>query len=75
MKKLKPTVLALLSIIGVTALLLLPHGFWAGQPSNVTASHAGDKVTLCHKGKTIQVSPFAVSAHIAHGDSHGPCGN
>jgi hypothetical protein len=31
------------------------------------------KVTLCHNGHTIQVSPKAVDAHLAHGDTLGPC--
>ena len=37
------------------------------------------KVTLCHKpdgkkgGKTIAVDPSAVSAHLGHGDTLGPC--
>lgn len=41
---------------------------------------SGDKVTLCHKpdhkngGKTISVDSAAVSAHLAHGDTFGPCG-
>jgi len=33
-----------------------------------------DKVTLCHKGKkTLSVNPDAVPAHLAHGDTLGPC--
>lgn len=32
------------------------------------------KVTICHKGKnTISVAESAVSAHLAHGDTLGPC--
>jgi hypothetical protein len=31
------------------------------------------KVTLCHKGETITVAPQAVAAHLAHGDTLGPC--
>jgi hypothetical protein len=32
------------------------------------------KVTICHKGKnTITVSRNALNAHLAHGDSVGPC--
>jgi hypothetical protein len=33
----------------------------------------GRKVTLCHNGHTITVAPQAVRAHLAHGDSLGPC--
>ena len=31
------------------------------------------KVTICHKGNTIEISENAVDAHIAHGDCVGPC--
>ena len=31
------------------------------------------KVTLCHKGRTISVPEPAVAAHLAHGDTLGPC--
>lgn len=33
-----------------------------------------DKVTLCHNGQTITVSKKAQKAHLAHGDTLGPCG-
>lgn len=32
-----------------------------------------DKVTVCHKGKTIHVDESAVAAHMAHGDTMGAC--
>lgn len=32
-----------------------------------------DKVTICHKGKTIRVAKAAVKAHLAHGDTLGAC--
>lgn len=31
------------------------------------------KVQVCHKGKTISISSRAVPAHLAHGDTMGPC--
>ena len=31
------------------------------------------KVVICHKGKTITVDNSAVPAHLAHGDTVGPC--
>lgn len=31
------------------------------------------KVTICHQGTTIQVSPGAAQGHLAHGDTEGPC--
>lgn len=39
-------------------------------------SDAGDpprKVTICHKGNTLEVSESALQAHLAHGDTMGPC--
>ena len=34
----------------------------------------GEKVTICHKGKTITVGKAAVTAHVRnHGDTVGPC--
>ena len=32
-----------------------------------------EKVTICHKGKTITVAEPAVPAHLGHGDTVGPC--
>jgi hypothetical protein len=32
------------------------------------------KVTLCHKGETINVGSPAFTAHLAHGDTVGACG-
>ncbi|MFB5597752.1 MAG: hypothetical protein ACE5RJ_01870 [Nitrosopumilaceae archaeon] len=34
----------------------------------------GDKVDVCHKGKTITVDPSSVQKHIDHGDTEGACG-
>jgi hypothetical protein len=42
--------------------------------STTTTLPPAEKVTLCHKGKkTISVSANAVPAHLAHGDTLGPC--
>lgn len=32
-----------------------------------------DKVTICHKGKTIVINSSALKAHLKHGDKMGPC--
>jgi hypothetical protein len=32
-----------------------------------------EKVTICHKGHTLTVSKSALSAHLKHGDTLGPC--
>ena len=31
------------------------------------------KVTICHRGHTITVAEEALKAHLAHGDTVGPC--
>lgn len=31
------------------------------------------KVTLCHKGQTLDVAESAVPSHLVHGDTLGPC--
>ncbi|HSH41811.1 MAG TPA: hypothetical protein VK973_06770 [Arenicellales bacterium] len=37
-------------------------------------AYEADKVTLCHKGKKTLILPeSAVSAHLGHGDTYGPC--
>ncbi|MEI6085116.1 MAG: hypothetical protein WCS70_12550 [Verrucomicrobiota bacterium] len=33
------------------------------------------RIIICHKGKTITVAEAAVPAHLAHGDTLGPCPN
>src|SRR4051794_36715453 len=46
-----------------------PHA--VGQVS--AAADQYGKVTLCHKGHEISVSRNALPAHLAHGDTIGPC--
>ena len=49
------------------------------SPAAVAARSCGSpvgpprKVTLCHNGHNITVSENAVPAHLAHGDTLGPC--
>ena len=31
------------------------------------------KITICHKGETIEISESALQAHLNHGDAVGPC--
>ncbi len=33
----------------------------------------GNKVMLCHNGKTLCINPTAVASHLQHGDKLGPC--
>lgn len=52
----------------LTPITLLPP-----TPTPASGGSSG-KVTLCHKGKnTITVGAPAVDAHLAHGDTLGPC--
>lgn len=47
---------------------------WALAVAFTGSAFSSGKVTLCHKGKqTIHVAPSAVAAHLAHGDTLGPC--
>jgi hypothetical protein len=39
----------------------------------VTASHVRRKITICHKGQTLQVSLFALFGHLRHHDRLGAC--
>jgi hypothetical protein len=43
-----------------------------GDDGGVTAS-AASKVTLCHKGKDLNVSSNAIGGHLGHGDRLGSC--
>jgi hypothetical protein len=41
--------------------------------TDVSCGKKGDKVMVCHKGKTLCVSRNAVEAHLRHGDQLGSC--
>jgi hypothetical protein len=46
-----------------------------GQALGALDARSGhDKVLVCHKGKTLSVSPSAIWAHLHHGDTRGACG-
>jgi hypothetical protein len=32
-----------------------------------------DKVTVCHRGQTLEIARSALPAHLNHGDTIGPC--
>ena len=43
-------------------------------PGCVSTPYGEQKVTVCHKNKKTLVLPeSAVSAHLGHGDTYGPC--
>ncbi len=37
------------------------------------AESFGEKVTVCHQGRTISIQRSALAAHLAHGDTEGEC--
>jgi hypothetical protein len=44
------------------------------QNGDGSSGNGQQKVTLCHKGKTLTVGAPAADAHLRHGDTHGECG-
>jgi hypothetical protein len=38
-----------------------------------TVQAAQDRVMVCHRGETITIARPALRAHLAHGDTEGPC--
>jgi hypothetical protein len=57
----------------VPFLLVAPDGS-LGSYLGAAASLGPKKATVCHKGRrTLTVSGSAVPAHLAHGDTEGPC--
>jgi Coenzyme PQQ synthesis protein D (PqqD)/TAT (twin-arginine translocation) pathway signal sequence len=38
------------------------------------SARGASKVQVCHRGRTIWISQDALGAHLAHGDTLGPCG-
>ena len=63
-----------LKIVGFCglALLLLPVQAGPADKGN-SPPPPPKKVTVCHKGNAIEISENALSAHLAHGDTEGPC--
>ena len=72
----------------VWAALLGGLGFWPtanilGDPpkdpgntqdkDNKGNGNGQEKVTVCHKGQTLEVAKPALQAHLDHGDTLGPC--
>jgi hypothetical protein len=47
-----------------------------GTPAFADAASTGygeQKVTICHNGHTLTVGAPGANAHLAHGDTLGPC--
>jgi hypothetical protein len=55
-------------MLAVAAAVLAATPAWAtgGKPGH-------DKVTVCHKGKTLKVDKHALKGHLRHGDKAGAC--
>jgi hypothetical protein len=57
------------------AIFALAVGLLGGAAVPVFAARGGTgKSLVCHRGHTINISVSAVPAHLAHGDTLGPCG-
>lgn len=67
----KKRITAATAVLLISAIAVISFAF--NSPTSQTERAARDKVTLCHKGKTIKVDESAVAAHLAHGDSMGAC--
>jgi hypothetical protein len=50
------------------------NGDDSGDEGEAKGDGGQDKVTLCHKGKTLTVGEPAKEAHLRHGDTLGACG-
>jgi hypothetical protein len=43
-------------------------------PSNQSGAGPGEKkITICHKGQTLELPEPAIQVHLNHGDTLGPC--
>jgi hypothetical protein len=43
-------------------------------PSNQSGAGPGEKkITICHKGQTLELPEAAIQVHLNHGDTLGPC--
>ncbi|NJN05192.1 MAG: hypothetical protein HC814_00585 [Rhodobacteraceae bacterium] len=63
---------ALRTLIATLALVAATSAF-AQKKDPVSPNEP--KVTICHNGHSITVAQSAVPAHLAHGDTIGPCAN
>jgi len=68
--KCSKTMLALLILISAS---LVPFGYSTSDDKAPDPQRPRLKVTLCHKGQTIEVDEKSAEKHVAHGDTLGPC--
>jgi hypothetical protein len=74
-RELSVGVLAVLASVGLVSAAfggLMQAGATSGNGNG--KGKGREKVTICHKGKTIRVGAPAVKAHFRHGDTPGTCG-
>jgi hypothetical protein len=68
------TILSLRDICAAFAVLALTTGCAESVYVAPPPPPGQQKVAVCHKGKkTLWLPPAAVDAHLAHGDTLGPC--
>lgn len=58
--------------MSVGALVLAGVTFWP-MPDTGAGPGQNKKVTICHKGQTLELPEGAIQAHLNHGDTLGPC--
>ena len=58
--------------MSVGSLVLVGVNFW---PLSDTGAGPGQdkKISICHKGQTLELPEAAIQAHLNHGDTLGPC--
>ena len=66
-------ILRVFTLLIISGFLLTGLSLLCGFDADKELASSSSKVTLCHKGKTIKVNRFSVSAHLGHGDSLGEC--
>ena len=73
-RDLKLRVASAITSVGMSAMVVVTVLLVSGAASAGAAAYGPhDKVTLCHNGHSINVSMNAQDAHVAHGDTIGPC--
>lgn len=71
-------VTAAVTVVALVAFAAIGGTGLAGGPGSGKSQYApgyqnGQKITICHKGKTIRVALVSWKAHKAHGDTLGAC--
>ena len=73
------SIVVAIACFAIVTMIVLAGGVGIGAGDSATAAYEyGKKVTICHHADasnvvTITVSSSALDAHLAHGDTIGPC--